>query len=171
MEIFLSQLPRIKSPQMPSEQVRSSINQSVCRLGLRSRGQHSWALIPSSEDYTSPNQQPVLPTSPGFLPFGFWQHTGCAKAHIKPAHQNLGALSGLCCQSGKRGTTLRTWWERSRSLDWTGGKLESTSCSVCIGASPLASLGLNFPLCKIKGGLTNPYSSNPDWWKRENTCT
>lgn len=164
---------------MPSEQVRSLINQSGCRLGsqgLRTRGQHSWAPIPSSEDYTSPLSCQSCPSPQRFyLPASASSgtetpHWPCQSPHQASTPELGGSLSGLCCQSVEGGTTVWTWWEGGRSLDWTGGKLESTSHSVCIGASPLASLGLNFPLCKIKGAVTNPYSSNPDWGEKGNTC-
>ena len=138
---------------------------------------HSETPIPSSEDYTSPGPaaSPAhLPNIPAFqflLASAPQQHIVCAKAYIKPANQNLGTLSGLCCQlGGERGTTVWTWWEGNRSLDWKGGKLESASGSVCINASHLASLGLNLPLCKIKGELTKPCSSNPHQVKRKNNC-
>lgn len=57
---------------------------------------------------------------------------------------------------------------------WTPGlgerELRSISGSVRVGTSHLASLGLNFPLCKIKreGSRSPKYSSSPDGMKRDN---
>lgn len=74
---------------------------------------------------------------------------------------------------------LSSWGDKHNQMDIVGGQwtpglgvreLRSISGSVRIGTSHLASLGLNFPLCKIKreGSPSPKYSSSPDGMKRDN---
>ena len=134
-------MPQIRSPQRPSEQVRNWINQSVCRVGSQgpqSRGQHWWAPIPSSEDYTPLPQPAVSPTHRPPQGFYFWllpasaprQHIGHARAHIKPANQNLRALSGPVLSDGGDRHSHMGMGGGQQTRDWSGGNPESTSVSV-----------------------------------------
>lgn len=122
--------------------------------GSSEEGRHWWASILSSEDHSSPAAaspaHPSTVSAPQLLPASaLRQHPSCAKPHSKSAKPELEGSLWPCAVSLERQT---------QQMDMVGGQ---QSTGLCNGASHLASLALNFPLCKHIRGAHQPLNTLP----------
>ena len=133
-----------------------------------SLGQHRWATALPSEHHSSPVTGQSCHLSEVSAP----QFLAASIPRLCPTTHQVRTYElplGPCCHPGETSTTEWTCWAGNGPLDWER-ELRSISGSVRVGTSHLASLGLNFPLCKIKreGSGSPKYSSSPDGMKRDN---